>query len=223
MAFMMASSRPTTPLLLALLLLFVLVALGDSSETPLSCPAGDDSCADVASARSSTSDSLGSVTGRSNPSLEAIEALLVEKQRLSSMLERSISRVRQLEAVLASPSCPCSAGGTSFALPLPGAANVAAADTGIIGEYTGADQHTLVREAEVARLAALEKERVEAEIKRVQAAKLLARATCNPLPLSPPIQPLPAPLALINNRRSLRTDTRRSHPIPHQYLPPASW
>jgi hypothetical protein len=196
-AFIMASNRPTAPSLL-LLILFVLIASGGSTDVPQTCPAGDPSCATTAekasivaaavssaSSHTSEAEAPGAVPGFTNPSPEAIEGLLIEKQRLSAMLERSISRVRELEAVLASPSCPCSSGASSFALPLPGAADASAADAGISGEYTGPDQHTLAKEAqaaaaaaEVARVAALEKERAEAEVKRVHAAKQLARATC---------------------------------------------
>lgn len=229
-------------LLLLLLLLFVIVALGASSDIPHSCPAGDDSCTSIAGntptvaavaasadSPTSASESSGYVFGRSNPSPEAIEALLVEKQRLSALLERSISRVRELEAVLASPSCPCSAGGTSFALPLPGAAEAAATDAGISGQYTGVDQHSLAKAAEVARVAALEKERAEAEVKRVQAAKQLARATCDHpflLHLPPPLfNPCPhnVPCISINNHYSLRSDTWRSLPISHQHFSAAPW
>ena len=100
------------------------------------------------------------------------------------MLERSISRIRELEAVLASPSCPCSSDST-FALPLPGSSAAAAPDTGTNGDYSGIDQYTLAKKSaaaaaavEAARILALEKEQAEAEVKRIQSAKQLARATC---------------------------------------------
>jgi hypothetical protein len=189
-------------LLLLLLLLPCLQHAFASSEVPQSCPAGDSSCATIAeNATVASVDTAATLpdastrvfAGRSSPSPDAIEALLVEKQRISAMLEKSISRMRELEALLASPACPCSAGAaSSFAHPLPGAATAAAADHGITGAYAGVDQHTLAKEAaaaaaaaEALRIATLAKERMEAESKRIQAAKLLARATCSCLPPQP--------------------------------------
>jgi hypothetical protein len=196
----MASTRSTAPSLL-LLLLLSLIASSASSDTPQTCPAGDGSCltnAEAGNTRAFAAQSIASHTaqasaspGRSNPSPDAIEALLVEKQRLTALLERSISRVRQLEAALASPSCPCSSPASSFPLPSSGSSSAAAADTGVMGEYTGVDQHTLAKQAsaaesaaQAARAAALVQQRAEAEIKRIQAAKQLARATCTPPPPS---------------------------------------
>jgi hypothetical protein len=97
--------------------------------------------------------------------------------------------------VLSAPSCPCSSPHSSFQHPLPGRAAAAADDVGISGEYTGDDQHTLANKAaadaaaaKAALLAAAEKERAEAEVKRIHAAKQLARATCTPPP-PPPTHP----------------------------------
>ncbi len=179
------------------------------------------------------------------------------------MLERSISRVRELEAVitpisqtsfpciynfpirqvLASPSCPCSPPPSSFLHPLPSSSSPAAPDAGTMGEYVpsslpvtyipvsissgrydGPDQHTQAQraiaasaEAEAAAAASREKDRAEAEMKRVQAAKQLARATCNPPPhmhlhsSCPPSADPPC---------SLCADTRCALHLPHQRLPP---